>query len=302
MPDVPRRYQLDHALAARLDDRVNYILENCPGQSEYRYLSLIGSEDLNNLPIAGQFRKEVTPLVLQGLPGFEDVQRSKILALLLGETVGRCVAYIDYNGSYLTDVRPTALSRELSSGTGVLEMHNDLAFASDLCRPRILVLLAHRARGDIPATFLAPASMIAERISSGARDILRQPIFEIRAGGKLHWRYQQIRRLAPLCDTDGEISIRLSFGDIKPAAELGEPEAARAGRAISELTTVARQVGAEVGWVLREGEALLIPNDHCLHGRAPFSQAGFERLLLRAYVVPPEIVTYHNNTMIPLSA
>jgi hypothetical protein len=181
-------------------------------------------------------------------------------------------------------------------------MHNDLTFASDNCRPRILVLLAHRARGHVPRTLLAPAGAIAERLCTDTKAVLSSPIFEIRAGSKLRWRYEQVRRMALLTQVDGDIAIRLSFSNIRPAAELTKEDTLRAECAIKDLAELALKIGREEAHTLREGEALLIPNDYCLHGREPFEGADYDRMLLRAYVVPEAIVATHNNTMIPLSS
>ncbi|MEI4925964.1 hypothetical protein Q8G50_25785, partial [Klebsiella pneumoniae] len=107
---------------------VRDIHSECPGQIQSRYLSRIKEikDKITNSRIVKKFNFH-EPLLISNLPEFENIELSKILLLTLGESIGRCVAYSDYNQSYVTDIRPTLTSRELSSSSELLTMHNDLS-------------------------------------------------------------------------------------------------------------------------------------------------------------------------------
>ncbi|MEV4709551.1 TauD/TfdA family dioxygenase [Actinoplanes sp. NPDC049316] len=295
---------LEEAERDQLNSLVLKVHENCPGQMEYRYLAFI--RDHVGLTIAGLRETYATaggqPVLVTGLPRFADIEQTKILALLLGQTVGNCVAYSDYNGSYLTDIRPTTLSREKSSGTELLAMHNDLAWASNACRPRTLVLVPHVAEGAVPRTLLAPASEVVARLDDDTIALLRQSVFEARSGSSLGWKYERIRRMALLEESGGRLVIRLNFDAFTPAAGLDTDQRAAVAAAHERLHEAALAVGRERGHAARKGEALIIPNDECVHGRDPIDYGNCERLLLRSYVVPDEVVARQRRTMISLES
>lgn len=299
-----RRLIIDAEQNKKLDSIVEEVRLNCPGESEYRYLGYLREFTGPDTSFVGDtFRAEATqPLVVSGLPQYADIQCSKILALLLGEALGNCVAYSDYNQSYLTDIRPTALSKESSAGTDLLGMHNDFPFIDDLSRPRILVLLAHVARGTVPMTFLAPSRGVLSRLDADTRAELGKEHYEARVGGKLAWKQERVYRFSLLAGDDVDTLIRFHFDTIKPAAGLSGEDSAAAARAIDALREAALAVGREHGHRILEGEALVIPNDYCLHGRDAMESAGSERLLLRSYVAPDEVVAHHRKTMITLDA
>ncbi|ATY13517.1 hypothetical protein CU254_26135 [Amycolatopsis sp. AA4] len=296
------RIALDDAECALVANIVHKVGENCPGQTEYRYLSFLRDYAGTLLDRIREFRDSVVgqPVLVTGLPQFDDVERSKILALLIGQSVGNCVAYSDYNGSYITDIRPTELSKEKSAGTDLLAMHNDLAWASDVCRPRTLVLVPHVAEGAVPRTLLAPAAEVVERLGADVADILRSPVFEARSGSSLGWKYERVRTMALLADIDGKTVVRLNFSAFTPAAHLDAEQRAAAGAAHQQLHEAALAVGRIRGHAVRKGEALIIPNDYCLHGRDPIDSGACQRLLLRSYVVPDSVVEHHGRTMISL--
>lgn len=287
-----------------IEEMTERVLFECPGQVEPRYLDRIGSLYANELEsMADRFWSDRRPLVVTNLPEFENIEKSKIMTLLLGQAIGKCVAYSEYNQSYITDVRPSKLSREESAGTQLLDMHNDLTFAEDRCRPRALVLVAHIASGAVPKTLLAPGDDVVAQLGRSDVELLSQPVFEIRSGGKLRWPVEQVRRLALLSQDGDRYLVRLSFSNISTAPGLDERTAKRAKEALDGLAKAALAIGRQMGHVLRKGEALLIPNDFCLHGRDIFESESYERLLLRSYVVPPDIVALNDgNTMLSLRA
>ncbi|MCQ8834849.1 TauD/TfdA family dioxygenase [Streptomyces malaysiensis] len=296
------RVVLKDAERALVEDVVYKVLENCPGQTEYRYLTFL--KEHVDTPI-GWIREtyesaEGQPVLLSNLPQFENVEHSKILALLIGQTVGNCVAYSDYNGSYITDIRATELSREKSAGTDLLAMHNDLAWASDVCRPRTLVLVPHMAEGVVPRTLLAPATEVAARLDPAAIEILRSPVFEARSGSSLGWKYERVRKMPLLEEAAGKLVVRLNFSAFTPAAHLEGELRAAAAAAHQQLHDAALAVGRVRGHAALQGEALIVPNDHCLHGRDPIDSGACRRLLLRSYVVPDSVVEHHGRTMISL--
>lgn len=293
---------LDDAERALVEDIVHKVYENCPGQTEYRYLGFLKEHvDTPIDRISDSYESaQGQPVLLTSLPQFDDVERSKILALLIGQTVGNCVAYSDYNGSYITDIRPTELSREKSSGTDLLAMHNDLAWASDICRPRTLVLVPHVAEGAVPRTLLAPATEVVARLDSTVVQVLRSPVFEARSGSSLGWKYERVRRMALLEEVAGKLVVRLNFSAFTPAAHLDAEQRAAADAAHQQLHDATLAVGRIRGHAVRKGQALIIPNDHCLHGRDPIDSGACRRLLLRSYVVPDSVVDHHGRTMISL--
>lgn len=291
----------------RLAELVETVVENCPGQTEFRYLSYARQK----LSVGGELAhlRETfmisggDPVHVRNLPQFDDVERSKILCLLLGEAIGTCVAYAEYNHSYITDIRPTALSSEKSSGVELLSMHNDLAWASDNCRPRILVLVPHVASGEVPKTLLAPARDVLDLLSNDTKDVLRLRNFEARSGSALSWGYERVRRMELLVEEEGKPPVvRLNFGTYTPAAGLAPADAERASQALAELSQAALEVGRRFGISILKGESVLIPNDHCVHGRDTIEPDKCERLLLRSYVLPDAIAARHGNSMIQLSS
>ncbi|MHA7833700.1 MAG: Fe(II)-2OG oxygenase family protein [Algiphilus sp.] len=300
MQQIPS-YYLEGALRVHLGELVERIFEECPGESEYRYISRLS--DLNLTRVCEPVRihaKDVPALHIDNLPIFDDVQKSKILALLLGEAIGKCVAYSDYNQSYITDIRPTTLSGEASSGTTLLPPHSDLAFADDDCRPRHLVLVAHKSEGEQVKTLLCPMREIDAQLNPDERAILRENVFEITSGMKLAWRHLRITRLAVLTDVGNQVHGRYDLAGLRPIAELSPDRKELAMRALRSLEEISLRVGEQFGVVIQKGQALLISNDFCLHGRAMLNPSRSERMLLRAYVVPPAIVQLHNNRMIAL--
>lgn len=300
MEQVPY-YRVEDALSAGIGALVEQVFEDCPGKSEYRYISRLSELDLAEIrqPLRAQ-SKDRPALHIGNLPIFEDVQKSKILALLLGETIGKCVAYSDYNQSYVTDIRPTAQSREASASSTLLLPHSDLAFADDDCRPRYLVLVAHKAEGEQVKTLLCPMRVIDARLDPDERAILRERVFEITSGMKLAWRHLRITRLAVLTDVGEHVQVRYDLAGLRPVADLSPERRELAARALRSLEGIALSIGEHYGVVVKKGEALFISNDFCLHGRAALSPSRSARMLLRAYVVPPEIVQFHRNRMIAL--
>ncbi|MGW2560947.1 TauD/TfdA family dioxygenase [Streptomyces sp. NPDC001514] len=291
----------------RLTELVEMVLENCPGQTEFRYLSYVRQQLSIRTELPYIFETFAAsagdPVHVQNLPQFDDIERSKILCLLLGEAIGACVAYAEYNHSYITDIRPTSLSSEKSSGVELLSMHNDLAWASDNCRPRTLVLVPHVASGEVPKTLLAPGRDVLEQLSADTKDVLRLRHFEARSGSALSWGFERVRRMELLIEEEGMPPvIRLNFGTYTPAAGLTPAEAERAAQALIELSQAALEVGRLYGISIKKGESVLIPNDHCVHGRDTIQPDKCERLLLRSYVLPDEVAARHGNTMVQLSS
>lgn len=299
------RIVLDATEHEQLNDAVLKVHKFCPGQSDYRYLAILRwytAEALERICAAYEAAGD-QPVLVSNLPQFEDVERTKILTLLLGQTIGNCVAYINYNGSYLTDIRPTSLSAEKSAGTDLLAMHNDLSWAADACRPRTLVLVPHIAKGDVPRTLLAPATEVVAQLDSATIDILQEPVYEARSGILAGRSYELVRRMALLeKSSSGRFVIRLNFDSFAPAAGLTSTRREAVARAHERLHEAALDIGRVRGHAVLEGEALIIANDECVHGRDPIDTSACERLLLRAYVVPDSVVAQHGHTLISLDS
>jgi|GEM_PF-5304810 len=295
------RFEVANQLSHQVRDLVLRIFDDCPGQSEYRYVSRLDELDFGD--VAKIFRERYAgcaALHVTNLPQFESVQQSKILALLLGDAIGKCVAYSDYNQSYITDIRPTNFSREASSGSTLLRPHSDLAFADPDSRPRDLVLVPHKAEGDQVKTLITPANLLDAELSPEDKAILREPIFEVVSGMKLAWKHLRITRLALLSDVGDRVHIRYDLSGLTPARDLDESKKVMATRAIASLEEIALKLGREYGIAVSKGESLFIANDLCLHGRAELDPARSQRLLLRAYVVGESVVKAHHNRMISL--
>lgn len=303
MPGPRHVLQLGDDQRVQLEDLVLSVRKNCPGQTEFRYLSFIrGLAGIGLQYVADAYQAAAGyPVLVQNLPVFADVEDSKILALLIGEGVGSCVAYSDYNQSYITDIRPTTLSQEKSSGTDLLNMHNDLSWASDKVRPRTLVLVPHVAEGDVPRTLLAPVVEVLARLDEQTHAILRERQFEARSGSSLAWGQERVRRMELLTESDGKPVVRLNFDAFAPVRSLSERDAAAATKAMTQLHDAALEVGKVWGHAVQKGEALIIANDHCAHGREPIDVTACERLLLRSYVVPEVVRSQHLSTMLALS-
>ncbi len=290
-------HSLDGTDQALLREMVSEVHAQVPSQSEYRYLEAMRRTGLRLERLEGVV---TATSVLTGLPEYDDIQKSKILTLLLSESVMSTVAYWDYNGAYLTDVRYSRGSQELSGGTELLDMHNDLCFASDEVRPRLLTLLAHEARGKVPPTFLAPAAEVLSCLNERDIEVLRRRDFTIRCGFRLAWPHPELRTISVIDEVGGEPSIRLNFDEVRPSADL-EPEAhAAAADALANVRAAAMHVGSRNGHVLLKGEALMIFNDHCLHGRGAFDGTDCSRLLLRAYAIERSRAASRRSSMLSL--
>ncbi|SDR35208.1 TauD/TfdA family dioxygenase [Pseudovibrio sp. Tun.PSC04-5.I4] len=295
--------ELSEATCKTLKQLVDTIRSETPGQIQSRYISCINlhrGEMLNE--IKETFWATKRPMVVQGLPEFSDIEDTKILLLLLGESIGKCAAYSEYNQSYITDIRPTKQSAEASSGTELLSMHNDLAFATDGCRPAALVLVPHIADNTVPKTLIATTEAIVSALPQDVIDILEQRIFEIRSGAKLLWPCEQIRRISIIdYDAYGVQRLRLNFNNVSPIPTLNPEEANLARHALDQAAQEALLIGRMEGHQILKGEALLIPNDYCLHGRDIYSGDCMDRLLLRSYIMTEEMVKLnHGNTMVSL--
>lgn len=302
-----RRIVLSDEQRAACQEFVLDVHSHCPGQTEFRYLNYI--RGLPDLPLTADdiepdradVMNDDRPILLTNLPHFDDIERSKIVALTIGEAIGTCVAYMDYNQSYITDIRPTDLSREKSSGVDLLPMHNDLAWASDRVRPRALVLVAHIARGGVPKTLLAPVSCVLDRLEDETIEILQRNWYESRSGSSLAWGGEEVVRRTSLLEMSEPLPVlRLNFDTFAPAQSLSADDRARAEHALGELHQAAADIGPLAGHAIQKGEALVIGNDHCAHGRAPIDQEQCERMLLRAYVVPDAVRRIHTSSMLSL--
>lgn len=183
--------------ASRLRSLVLEVRERCPGQTEWRYLNYLRQHASLPQPLRDVREeweaKASSPLLVSGLPTFKDIEDSKILTLILGESVGNRVAYSDYNGSYITDIRPTELSSEKSARRSLLPMHNDLSWASDKSRPRTLALLVHRAKDKVPRTLLAPAEDVLHQLPPEQIETLSRNIYDARVGSSPSWKSERVK-------------------------------------------------------------------------------------------------------------
>lgn len=272
-----------------------------PGESEFRYVGFLSDQSF------GELAQNFTPgtaaaIHIENLPSFDTVQETKIMNLAIGEMVGACVAYSDYNHSYITDIRSTPLSGEASAGSGLLRIHSDLAFANNVCRPTHLVLTPHQTDGDPVRTTLAPADAIFDALDDETIELLKRPEYEVVSGGRLFWRSLRISHIALLYDTNEGRGVRMDLGRLTPRPDLPEDTRAAMTRALRVYEEIATRLGFEYGVAVQKGAGLIINNNRCLHGREEMDLSRSQRLLLRSYIISRDMARHHNNRMIPLSA
>ena len=154
----------------------------------------------------------------------------------------------------------------------------------------------------MPKTLIATAEAVIAALPVEAVDLLQQRIFEIRSGSKLRWPCEQVRRISVIDeDANGRQRVRLNFDNIKPVAEIEPNVAVRARDALELIAKEALRLGRRGDHRILKGEALIIPNDYCVHGRDVFESNSSDRLLLRSYVLTEETVAaQHGNTMLSL--
>ncbi|MFD4434246.1 hypothetical protein, partial [Nocardia sp. NPDC058497] len=153
------------------------------------------TDSINEFPARG--------VLVKGLPRFDDVERTKILTLLVADAVGRLTAYADYNASILTDIRPNPGSNEQNAQPQRLGMHNDFPFIADGVRPCFIILTTHIAEGAVPKTLLAPANEIVAALDADTIECLQQLRYSAVVGAKLAWA-QSKRYTFPLMIRQGQ--------------------------------------------------------------------------------------------------
>ncbi|MEU8927786.1 TauD/TfdA family dioxygenase [Kitasatospora sp. NPDC048545] len=280
-----RLLELDINSSTDIENFVESVLDNTPSQSDIRFAEQVIERGRAVIPALAE-AVENSPseaIVLRGLPRFSGVAQTKILTLLLADCVGRLTAYADFNASVLTDIRPNPQSREQNAQPERLGMHNDFPFIADRSRPAFIVLVAHKAVGEVPRTLLAPADALVERLGPETLARLQQPRYTAVVGTKLAWREPRRFSFPLLVRTGGRWRVLYHFDTIStdpalPADEFEFFDAAR--RRLGEL---ADELGFQHGHALRKGEALVVPNDHYLHGREQMETDRSDRLVFRAY-------------------
>jgi hypothetical protein len=290
--------------AREIDVAVDTVLSASPGRMEYRYLEQIHSRGVPTCLAArvSCVREDKVPLLLTCLPQYPDIEATKMLALLIGSSLGAVVAYADYNGSYLSDIRVMEQSRQASARPELLRMHNDFPFAADGARPSYIVLVPHLVEDPVPKTLLAPGAEVVARLSPGTVTLLRQPYFEAHSGARLVAVNERVERVVVLAGDDASPILRFHFdGTIRVAPGVPPDVRSACARALDELFATALSVGFEFGHAARKSECLIIPNDHCSHGREALGPQQRERLLLRAYVVERAVAARAGTTMLRLA-
>jgi hypothetical protein len=278
---------LDDAQMSRIADHVRAVVERAPSESDYRFNEQVRGTGAALLPALHEHARTAPAeaVLVTGLPQFDAVALTKALTLLLTDCLGKTVAYADFNGSLLTDIRPNLESREQNAQPSLLGMHNDFPFAADRARPAYITLVAHEAAGVVPRTLLAASDRIAAALSVQQRDALAKPSFTITVGHKLAWRNPVTYQFPLLTETALGWRVSFHFDAITTDPTLSADEFAVAENARAALGRLAGEIGSADGHPLRKGEALVIPNDHYLHGREPMDFAASRRLLFRAYAL-----------------
>lgn len=162
-------------------------------------------------------------------------------------------------------------------------MHNDFPFIPDRSRPGFIILVAHEASGKVPRTLLAPADSIVERLDPETVMRLQQPRYTALVGTKLAWPEPQRFTFPLLIRTGDRWRVLYHFDSINTDPDLPADEFELFDAARRRLGELADELGATHGHAIRKGEALVVPNDHYLHGREQMEIERSERLVFRAY-------------------
>ncbi|MER6452722.1 TauD/TfdA family dioxygenase [Streptomyces sp900105245] len=293
---------LDHSASAQIEEFIESVIDNTPSQSDMRFAEQVLGQGRAVLPTLARAVEEKPweAVLLQGLPRFDAVARTKILTLLLADCAGRLTAYADFNASVLTDIRPNPRSREQNAQPERLGMHNDFPFIADRSRPGFIVLVAHEASGEIPRTLLAPASAIVERLDDETLTSLQQPRYTALVGTKLAWPEPRRFTFPLLIRVGDQWRVLYHFDTIStdPALETDEFDVFDGAR--RTLGALADELGNLHGHAIRKGEALIVPNDHYLHGREQMQTERSGRLVFRAYATHPDARPKWESVMIRL--
>ncbi|MEU2110109.1 TauD/TfdA family dioxygenase [Streptomyces sp. NPDC019507] len=293
---------LDRSASAQIEEFVDLVFDNTPSQSDMRFAEQVLGQGRTVLP--GLARavedKPWEAVLLRGLPEFDAVTRTKILTLLLADCAGRLTAYADFNASVLTDIRPNPRSREQNAQPERLGMHNDFPFIADRSRPGFIVLVAHEASGEIPRTLLAPAGAIVERLDDDTLARLQQPRYTALVGTKLAWPEPRKFTFPLLVRAGDQWRVLYHFDTISTDPALGADEFEVFDEARRRLGTLADELGDLHGHAIRKGEALVVPNDHYLHGREQMETERSGRLVFRAYATHPDTRPEWESLMIRL--
>ncbi|MFJ8928014.1 TauD/TfdA family dioxygenase [Streptomyces sp. NPDC102364] len=276
---------IDHRASKTIKSFVDSVLDSTPSQSDVRFAEQVlgrGSAIIPALSDAvGEAPREA--VLLQGLPSFDAVGQTKILTLLLADCAGRLTAYADFNASVLTDIRPNPQSREQNAQPERLGMHNDFPFIPDKARPKFIVLVTHEVSGQVPRTLLAPAGAIVDQLDAEAVARLQQPRYTALVGTKLAWPKPRRFTFPLLVRTGDHWRILYHFDAINTDPSLSADELELFDAARRQLGVVADKLGDEFGHAIQQGEALVVPNDHYLHGRERMQSEQSHRLVFRAY-------------------
>lgn len=276
----------DHARES-IAGEVERIIRKTPSLLDYRFYEQVQACDLNGLQhLTARLQDQPNvAVVVTSLPEFDDVNCTKILALMLTRCAGATVAYGDFKGSLLTDIRPNPASSEQNAQRELLGMQNDFPFVKGRSRPAFITLTAHLAEGRLPMTLLARARDIVERLSHRSVELLQMPIYRALVGHKLAWESPRLFRFPLLLSTQDGWSARFHFDSITVDPDASGIFLAEAESARNELSQVAYELGLESGFRLAKGSALIVPNDFYLHGREAMNVGYSERLVFRGYAL-----------------
>ncbi|MFG3024968.1 TauD/TfdA family dioxygenase [Streptomyces sp. NPDC048254] len=281
---------IDRSTSTEIATFVNSVLDNTPSQSDMRFAEQVLRQGRTVVPALAEalYNAPWEAVLIQGLPTFDMVAQTKILTLLLADCVGRLTAYADFNASVLTDIRPNPQSREQNAQPERLGMHNDFPFITDRSRPGFIVLVTHEASGEIPRTLLAPADAIVERLDHKTVARLQQPRYTALVGTKLAWPEPRRFTFPLLVRTGDQWRVLYHFDTINTDPDLPADEFEIFDAARRRLGALADELGDQHGHAILKGEALVVPNDHYLHGREQMETGRSDRLVFRAYATHPD--------------
>ena len=245
----------------------------------------IGALVLTGLPIGPLPRTPPSPTSAIDKDG-----TSEFLLLGLARSLGQPVGYRpEHGGTIVQNLLPTPGGAHLQTSTSSaveLEFHTETAFHPH--RPRYLLLLC--LRGDDRAqTLLCSVAEIVQQLPLSVRRVLREPRFRtgvdtsftdgeptVGSGERCD---RPLGRAGPVLSGDPDHPMSTFDADLMHGID---------DEATASLETFRRLAGDQrVEVTLRPGDALVVDNHTCIHGRSSFEARydGTDRWLQRSLVV-----------------
>ena len=221
---------------------------------------------------------------------------SEFVLLAIARALGQPIGYLpEHGGTIVQNLLPIPEAAHLQTSTSSaveLEFHTETAFHPH--RPRYLLLLCLRG-DDTARTLLCSVGEIVDQLPLAVRRVLSEPRFRTgvdrsfadrsldggscvqqRAGSSGHG---PLGRVVPVLSGDPGRPTLTFDADLMHATD------DEADAALETFRRLARD--RRIGVTLRQGDALVIDNHRCIHGRSAFAARfdGTDRWLQRSFVV-----------------